>query len=232
MKIELKKKPKNVIIIEGFPGFGLVGTISTEFLIDHLGAKQIGSIWLEDLAPLLMVHDGKAIDPLGIFYDKKHNLVILHAMTNIKGLEWKLAESLDELCKQLKAKEVISIEGVGAITAASNGGAFYYSENKRWEKIGVELLKEGIVIGVTAALMVKLKCAPLSCVFAETSTGLPDSRAAAKIIEVLDKYLNLKVDYKPLLKKAAEFENKVKGLMEKSKEATNIKEKKELSYLG
>ena len=42
MKIVLTEKPKNAILIEGFPGFGLVGTITTEFLIDHLKAKKIG----------------------------------------------------------------------------------------------------------------------------------------------------------------------------------------------
>jgi len=31
MKIILDKKPKNPIIIEGFPGFGLVSTIACEF---------------------------------------------------------------------------------------------------------------------------------------------------------------------------------------------------------
>ncbi len=233
MKIELKQKPKNVTIVEGFPGFGLVGTISTEFLIDHLDAKPIGSIWLEDLSPLLVVHDGRAIEPLGIFYDKKHNLVILHALTNIKGLEWKVAEALRDLCKMLNAKELISLEGVGAIGVGGGGKAFYYSKNeKRWNKAEVEKLKEGIVIGVTAALITKLKTTNLSCIFAETKTGLPDSRAAAKVIEVLDKYLGLKVDYKPLLKKATEFETKVKGLIDKSKKVTVMRDKKDLSYLG
>ncbi|MBW2989975.1 PAC2 family protein, partial [Candidatus Woesearchaeota archaeon] len=42
MQIKLWKKPKNPIIIEGFPGFGLVGTIASEFLIDHLKTELIG----------------------------------------------------------------------------------------------------------------------------------------------------------------------------------------------
>ena len=36
MRIILKKKPKNPVLIEGFPGFGLVGTITTEYLINEL----------------------------------------------------------------------------------------------------------------------------------------------------------------------------------------------------
>ena len=45
-------------------------------------------------------------------------------------------------------------------------------------------------MGVSGALLLKAEV-PLSCFFAETHSSLPDSRAAAKIIEVLDKYLYL-----------------------------------------
>ena len=42
VSLELWKKPKGATIIEGFPGYGLVGPITTEFLIDHLKTEQIG----------------------------------------------------------------------------------------------------------------------------------------------------------------------------------------------
>ncbi len=234
MEIILKKKPKNVKIIEGFPGFGLVGTITTEFLIDHLNAERIGTIWFSELSPLVAIHQGKAIEPLGVFYSKKNNLVIVHALADIKGIEWKIVDALAQLCKMLSAKEMIGIEGVGAAGDLSGDSkAYYYSNlNKKWKSSGVPELKEGIVIGVTAALMMRFKQSPLSCVFAETHSSLPDSRAAAKVIEVLDKYLNLKIDYKPLLKKAEAFEAKVKQLVKQTKSVKDDKEKKELSYLG
>ena len=73
MKIELTKKPQGVTIIEGFPGFGLVGTISTEFLLDHLDTKKIGHIWFSEMNPMVAVHDKEIVDPLGIFYNKQYN---------------------------------------------------------------------------------------------------------------------------------------------------------------
>ena len=80
--------------------------------------------------------------------------------------------------------------------------------------------------------MLNLEKAPLSCIFAEAHTQLPDSKAAAKIIEVLDKYLGLKVDYKPLLKQAEQFEEKLKGMLSKGKEAMDMQDKKQMSYVG
>ena len=45
-------------------------------------------------------------------------------------------------------------------------------------------------MGITSALMVTAKDnIPLTCLFAEAQTNMPDSKAAAKVIETLDKYL-------------------------------------------
>ena len=232
MELQLQKKPQNVTIIEGFPGFGLVATIATEFLINHLDAEQIGKIVVEEVPPIVAVHSGQIIEPVGIFYSKKYNLIILHALTSINGLEWGLAKKIGELSSILKAREIICIEGIGSMTETSN--TFFISnknENKFVKKTGLSKLKDGIIMGVTGALSLNKKL-PISCIFAETHSNLPDSRAAAKIITTLDNYLDLKVDPKPLIKKAEEFEVKIKGLLEKSKDASEMKEKKELTYLG
>jgi len=233
MQVELNFKPKNPVVIEGFPGFGLVGTIATEFLIEHLKAKSIGRIWSDKLLPLVAIHDSKLIQPLEIFYAEKENIVILHALSNINGLEWKIGDALVELAKQLDVKEIISIEGVNSTAGTSN--TFYYTTSKKaaaFDKIGLKPLKEGIVMGVTGALMLKAEDVPLSCIFVETQSKLPDSRAAAKIIEALDKYLGLNIDYKPLIKAAEQFEGKVKGILQKGKSAVSEKQSKELNYLG
>ncbi|HLD15562.1 MAG TPA: PAC2 family protein [Candidatus Nanoarchaeia archaeon] len=216
MKHELNMKPKSPIIVVGFPGYGLIGTIVTEFLIKHLDAKPIGRIVVREVHPIVAIHDRKVVDPIGIFYDKKYNMLIVHALASINGLEWRLADEMTHIFKELKAKEIISIEGVGNPTLVKDGQTFYFSDNdKKFQSIGMTELKEGIIMGVTGALLLK-KGIKLSCIFAETHSQLPDSRGAAKVVEVLDKYLGLKVDYKPLLKEAELFETKLKELMEKS----------------
>ena len=227
MKIILKKRPNKPTIIEGFPGFGLVGTIAVEYLLDHLEVESIGRIEIQESPPMVAVHKGNIVEPLGIFYNKQYNLIIIHALTAVKGKEWRLARAIHKL----NAKEIISLEGVGAPGMAKKSGSYYISKNKALEKTGVQPLKEGIIMGVTGALLLSKK-ANISAIFAETHSALPDSRAAAKVIEALDKYLGLNVDYRPLLKKAELFESKLKGLLKKGQVATNAKDKKELSYLG
>ena len=236
MKINLKKKPKNVIILEGFPGFGLIGTITTEFLLEHLDVELIGSIMIDDMPSVVAIHEAKLINPIGIYYNKKNNLVILHVVTNVQGNEWQLAEATIEVAKSLNAKEFLSIEGVSSTNPADETRIFFYTNKsinvKHFEKINIPILKEGIVMGVTAALLVEAGDFPLSCIFAEAHSQLPDSKAAAKVIEVLDKYLNLKVDYKPLLKQAEKFEHKLKNIIQQSKISEEEHDKKIMSYVG
>lgn len=237
MEIKLSKKPKNPIIIEGFPGFGLVGTIATEFLIEHLKCEQIGKYYFDDLPATIAIHDGKVVDPVGIFYNKKYNIAIIHSISAVAGMEWKAADLIINIAKQLTAKEIICLEGVGGLNAelSEENRVFFNSNNakikKELESTGIKELKEGIIIGVTSALLLKAEF-PLACIFAEAHTNLPDSRASAQIIKVLDKYLGLEVDYKPLLEQAHKFEEKLKGLLEKSQKAMTDQEKKQLSYVG
>lgn len=235
MEIKLSKRPKEPIIIEGFPGFGLVSTIACEFLIDHLKTEQIGKIIFHEMPAMIAIHENKIVEPLGIFYNPEKNLIILHAITASTGNEWALADILLKLAKELKAKEIVSLEGVSG-AGENSSRTFYYTSNeknkKKLETIGLEPLKEGIIMGVTSAVLLKSENFPVSCIFAETQSNLPDSKAAAKIVKALSSYLDLKIDSEPLLDQAKKFEDKLKDILTKSQEAQEISEKKKLSYVG
>jgi hypothetical protein len=232
-KIELTQKPVRPIIIEGFPGFGFVSTIATEFLIKHLNAKPIGKITSDKLQPIAAIHKNQIVNPLEIFHDKKNNLVIVQAVTPVNGLEWEIVETINELARQLKAKEIIGLEGVNSPVETKDPKVFFFSKEKKDKKSKLKIppLEEGIIIGVTGALLIKSQW-PLSCFFVETHSQLPDNKAAAKLIESLDTYLGLNLNTGPLVDKAKEFEVKIRGLMSKMGDAKEQKAKKDLSYTG
>jgi uncharacterized protein len=235
MELKLKEMPKNPVIIEGFPGFGLIGSIVTEFLIDHCDCQLIGKYWFEEQAATLAIHDEKVIHPIGIFYNRKNNILIVHSIASTSGIEWKAADLIIQLADMTKAEQLICVEGVGTTTETDTHAVFHYTNDdkirKRLEAIQVKPLKEGIILGITSAIIIKTDL-PTCCLFAETHSAMPDSKAAAKIIEILDQYLGLKVDYKPLLKQAQKFEEKLKSLIEQGQEAVDTQEKKQMSYVG
>jgi uncharacterized protein len=252
--VSFKKKPKKgCTIVEGFPGFGLIGTICTEYLIKHMNTEKIGTFWFEDMPAAVAIHDGNLVPPIEFHYNAENNIIILHALSAPIGVEWKISEIVRKLAKDFNAKEIISLEGVGkqmtselneqsspdaesiVVQLKSTYNTYYYT-NDSSKKIKLKEIakpiKESIILGVTGALLLKEKDISLSALFVETTSSLPDSKAAAQMISMLDKYLNLNVDPKPLLKTAKDFENKLKTIIGGHKQATEMKMQKQLNYLG
>ncbi len=234
MKVVLTKKPKGVRIVEGFPGFGLIGTIATEFLMEHLETEKIGVVEMDEIPAMIAIHQNKVIEPISVHYNKKYNLVLVHAINIGKNLGWKIADAVAEIATQLNAKEIISLEGVGS-PSADAGRVFYYTTqngmtNKKLQGVASPLM-EGIIVGVTGALLAKHIKTPIVALFAEARTGMPDSKAAAHIIQALDAYTGLRVDPQPLMKQAVVFEKKLKGIMQKTQKAEKLQNNK-LSYVG
>jgi len=70
----------------------------------------------------------------------------------------------------------------------------------------------------------------LTCIFAETQSNMPDSRAASNVITALDKLMGLKIDPKPLIEQAERFEEKLKKVMESGQQLTMEQKKKTLIF--
>ena len=232
--MELYEKPQKSRVIIGFPGFGLIGTITTEFLVEHLETRKIGRILLKNMPSTVAIHNGEIIEPIGIYYNEKYNIVIIKGLTSLSGLEWELADEINKILDELNPYDIIDIEGV-ASNLEGECKIYFFSNNEesknKLNNLGYEPIKEGIVMGITSSLLLKIK-RNMSCIFAEAHSELPDSKAASKVIEVLDEYLNLEVDNKPLLKQAELFENKLKGIFQKSATTKKEADKKNLSYVG
>jgi len=238
MELVLTKKLKSgCTVVEGSPGIGLVGTIATEFLIRHLKAEEIGYIRGEDVPPMVAIHDNKVVKPMGIYYSQKHNLVIFHFISGSLGAEWKLSDMMLDFANKFKAREIVSLESVAVPGPVVGGGSktYFYTNNaaasKNLKKQNVDELKEGIVMGMTSILIATTNI-PITCFFGETHSKLPDSNAAAGLLDVLNAYLDLKLDTKPLRKSAEEFEKKIRMMVASTAKAQQKDQSEQLSYLG
>ncbi|MDP6583780.1 MAG: PAC2 family protein, partial [Anaerolineales bacterium] len=155
----------------------------------------------------------------------------------LHGSEWEISAAVAQLASDLKAKEIIALEGVGSPTGAGEELYAYSTDIKRRASLekSFKMMKKGILVGITGALLVSAKDkVPAVCFLAETQQGLPDSKAAAKLIAAIDQYLGLNVDYKPLITQATAFESKLKGIIAQSKQASQgaQKAKSEQNYFG
>jgi len=236
-EIELKKVPKeNSTIIEGFPGMGFVATIVCDYMIKHLNAEYIGSIFSKKFTPLTTIHQEKIIKPIEIFYDESNNIVLIQSNIGSEGIEYDIADIILEFAKRIKASQIITIEGVVAYGRPSEGGVYYFTSNPKFEEIlnkkGIKKMREGIIVGVTGALLLRAEDFPLVGFFVEVHSEMPDNKASAEIIKALDTYLNLNIDYSPLLKKAEEIEKRIKTFLDRILSVKKEKEKRTIGYAG
>lgn len=233
MHFQLQEEPSKPIIICGNPGFGMISLIVSEYLIDHLKMRQIGKVLLETIPAVVPFHKGKPLDPIGIYYNDAYNLVIIHNTSQQLGLDWKNAELILTLAKRLHAWEIVTIDGIIGIDEPQvYSYATHTGAQEKLRQIGILSMSEGVASGTTAALLAKVRYEQLLSLFVTSHTELPDSAAAALIIEALDSYYDLKVDTKPLLQMAAAFEQKLKAMLESSQQTIDEKEKKQMSYVG
>ncbi|MFH1285961.1 MAG: proteasome assembly chaperone family protein [Candidatus Micrarchaeota archaeon] len=213
---------KNPILIEGFPGLGLVGTISASYLADKLGMEPLGYITSERFPPIAAIHNYNPLFPARLYKSKKHNIVVLfselimpiqtiHALTD-EIIGWSLKH---------KVKQIISLGGIGIKGEQDEvfGVASSPELNKKLQKAGVKLIKEGATTGVNGLLLAK--CAsmnfPAISLLAESKPEYLDPLAAAMVLDALNKLTGLKVDTSKLTQESKLLESKLKELMANAK---------------
>jgi predicted ATP-grasp superfamily ATP-dependent carboligase len=212
---------------------------------------------LPEVPPIATFHNKKLISPFNIHYSKKHNIIIVYGIIPTKGLEWKLKDEVHKLAEMLKAKQIISLEGIhipgeedtkdqkeviedflssDVKKKFKDEDCFYYTNSEKIEKklkeLRINQIENGYVMGVSGALLLSPTNINFTSLFVETEIELPDSTAAAKVVHVLNNVLDLNIDYKPLLKSSQQFENKLKMLLKNATMANKKKEMKEINYVG
>lgn len=235
MAITLETVPKQPIIIQGFPGYGLIGSIVTEFLVNSPQVKSIGHIFIDDMPPVLIIHEGKMLHPAGLYYNEQYNLLIIHTLAPLQGLEWKFSDQVIELYKKTDASLLVSIEGVASQTDSCTVYGFTNDQQTAQQRLvakDIPALQEGILLGLNASLTLRAKQNDLRMLglYATTHSQLPDSVAAAQVIKTLDRLFDFNIDPTPLLSMAKEFEEKIKDIMLRSSQA--IEEKDNMNYVG
>ncbi len=228
MRLDLDTKITKPTIIVGFPGLGLVGPIVLEFLIDHLKTERVGMFSYDELPPTVVIHKGKLVHPMSAHYSKERNLLLLYTILNPGGNEWKLAAEIARVARETKASRVIAIDAANAV--GENGDAVFSFNDPSLLKLGAKTMEESVIGGTTGALLVHHP--GTTCVFASAHQEIQDSKAAAAVVRLLSKHLDLAVDEHPLLEQATQFEAKLKGLIAQGQKLAQAKDEKDLSYLG
>ena len=218
-----KPKLDKPVLVEGFPGLGLVGTISASYLIEKLKMEPLGYITGDQFPPLAAVHNHQPLYPARMYYSQKHDLIVFVSEFVIPiGSVNELSDKIYDFSRKAKVSKIISLGGITikgeqdkvfAIASQPELGAAL-------EKLkGVKLIKEGATTGVTGVLLARgaVEGYPVISLLAESQEGYMDPKAAAMVLEVLHEILGIKIDTTALEDEAKAIDDKVKNVVSKAK---------------
>ncbi|MDK2791005.1 MAG: uncharacterized protein PWP15_1514 [Methanothermococcus sp.] len=205
---------KNPLVVGGFPGVGLIGSIAAYHIIKNLNLDFLGYFDSPDIPPIMTVEEGIIYPPIRVYGNE--NLVVIYSDIIVSpDLVYPLTEKIMEYIVDLDPKMIITLEGLASMK--SEGIYAISSSNEVLELVEKEeipILKLGMVGGIAGTLIIKSedKNLPSMCLMAETVGLRPDPRGASNIIEVLNKLYDLKVNTEELIKEAEKIEEKLKQL--------------------
>jgi uncharacterized protein len=235
---------KGATVIAGFPSVGLVSSIVANYLVNALALEQVGVLDSVYFPPLSLVRHAEPLDTVRIYAGQRvgtessHDQIVvfisefqpppnlIRAITS-EMLDW----AIEEKCKLLFCPEglVIEKEGEGPSPPDEPGKekeiepygiASTHKARKLLEDNGIKLFQEGVITGIAGVLLNegRRRDFDVISVLAEANAQYPDARAAAKVIETLDKLiLHIRMDPKPLYTEAETIESQLKSVQKQTK---------------
>jgi len=224
IKMLKKLDLSGAIMIEGFPGIGLVGPMAISYIIDKLGMAYIGYMESEEFPPLVSIHKGEPMPPVRLYYSEKFKIATIFAEFALPvELVGSITNAVYSFITANKIKEIISISGI----PSSEGGVHSFaiaslnSLNAEIQKAGMKPIEEGVASGVNALLLMKAKLDSLPDIniLVPVEQDIIDPKYAENAIDTLNKLLDLNIDTSELKKEAEEVEAKIQELIKKHSES-------------
>ena len=251
VKVLEKPKLKNPLFIEGLPGIGNVGRVAAGYLVNELKMKKFAEMYSPYFLPLVILHEDAEASLLKCeFYyykGRKRDIVVLTGDTQSISPEghYDVCEKVLDFTEKLGVKDVVTLGGFAEAEQVKEpkviGAVSDKSLVKKYGKFGIDFGKEhsvGTIVGASGLLLglAKLKGMECLCLMGET-LGLPlitDPKAADKLLHVLEKILDVKIDL-------GKLENTIKEMEERFKKTEKIhkqileempKTKEDIRYIG
>jgi len=226
----------NCMLAVAFPTVGLISSIAGHHIVKTLNLKEIGAIVSNNFMPTTVIHDRYPSPPVRIYAGKKKcgpkdgcdqiAVIMSEFMPPYESIG-PLVDAILSWGKEKRCRIITTFEGSHEKKEKKEEdqeevygvGSTQYMQ-KMLDKYEITQMKEGMITGVTGVLLYKaaLEEQNAMCLLSKAHSKFPDSRAAAKLIQILDVMLpGIKLDPQPLYEEADRIEKKIKAFMEESK---------------
>jgi uncharacterized protein len=245
---ELKRVDlRGATVIDGFPSVGLVSTITANYLISTLKMEQIGILDSMHFPTVSVVRGSEPLNPVRIYSNTSRGasseskiVVFISEFQPPSNLIKMIAATILDWAQDQGCNLLISPEGL-VIDRGESDEEEEEENNKKSPSLedlvvygigctvnardiigkqNIVQFQEGVISGVAGVLLNegKRRDFDVISILAEARPNYPDARAAAKVIEAIDKMLlKIDIDVEPLLSEAAEIEAKIMTMQKQAK---------------
>ncbi|MCW4034339.1 MAG: PAC2 family protein [Candidatus Bathyarchaeota archaeon] len=203
---------KDPILVEGFPGLGMVGNIAAQYLVKELKAQKLATLYSPHF-PYHVIVDKKGGARLlrAEFYLWKNesgtnDFIFLVGDSQAQTIEgqFEVANAILDFAAQKNVKTIITIGGYRNEVESTPNVVAVSADSNLFEqalKAGAIASEAGTPIVGTAGLLLglaKFRKITALCLLGETRGYLPDPKTSKSVIEVMQGFLDVKVDLKGL----------------------------------
>jgi uncharacterized protein len=229
-----KIRLNNPILIAGFPGPGLVGSISTSHIIEQLHMHQIACVESEFIVPGVIYIAGKIRHPFRLYSNQEGNVCVLvcEAPIMIQGIH-SVLDTVVKWVKDNEVREVIVLEGIpvegipdssrkpmilSSDIRGDNNDSLYKDdaeEKKDLSSSSSSSSNTTFIAGISGGLLSSCLSNGIACkaLLISASSGIPDPEGAAILIEsirnITDNDSLKRIDAQQLREKGANLKQRM-----------------------
>jgi uncharacterized protein len=240
--VQVKKKLNSPILIAGFPGAGLVGSISTSYIINRLHMNQIACVESEFIVPGVIYAEGKLRHPFRLYSNERGDVCVLvcEAPVMIQGMH-SVLDTVSKWILRNNVREVLVLDGIAVEGLPSSRTPIILSSDGR-EADAANLIHDyngdvtkkeanvvdnadsiypttafvgGMAGGVLSSCL--SNSVPSKAILIYAARGIPDPEGAAILIESLGKITDntsLNIDTSELRKQGAALKTRMERIIQ------------------
>jgi uncharacterized protein len=211
------------VLIVGFPGTGLVGSICANYIIEKKSLHQIAFVDSEYIIPSAIYIGGKLRHPFRIYADGKRALcvIVCEAPLRPEGV-YSIMELVVTWASRNEVREVLVLDGVpvrGGLPSKDRKPMILSSSSPSSSSNASkdDPVKSAMMTGVSGGLISACLSYEMPCtgVLIPSTSGIPDPEGAAILLETISKMpsVPLEIDVKPLRQEGQAIERQLKEFM-------------------
>lgn len=211
-------EPHRPLLVLGFIGPGLVGSIAVSHLVRELKMEEVAYVRSKYLPPVAVFLEGRLHHPFRIYSTPDGRLFASFTEVPIppEGL-YPIASRLLEWAEGKGVEEVVVLEGLPVEGLPTERPKLCVAEEERCRALegkGVKVASQGIIAGIAGAILNECLVRKIVGIAFLTPAVLflPDAEGAAVLLEALRDAFGVEVDLTPLREQGKEMAKRLEEM--------------------